>query len=57
MDAQEYDRFGDILSQMLKKYRNQDFKDDMLKRSVIEHLLVLLELNDECAKLDDKGWL
>jgi rRNA pseudouridine-1189 N-methylase Emg1 (Nep1/Mra1 family) len=57
MDARDYDRMADLLAQMLNKYRNQPFKDDMLKRSVIEHLVVLLQLNDECAKLDDKGWL
>jgi hypothetical protein len=57
MDPKEYDRIADLLMQIRKKYDNTAFQDQMLKRSVLEHIDALLSMNDECGQLAGNGWL
>ena len=57
MDAQEYDRIADLLMQIRKKYNKQPMNDKRLKQSILEHIDVLLKMNDTCAVFDAKGLL
>jgi len=57
MDAKEYDRIADLLMQIRKKYNKQPMEDKRLKQSILEHIDVLLKMNDTCAVFDAKGLL
>ena len=57
MDAKEYDRIADLLMQIRKKYNKLPMEDKRLKQSILEHIDALLNMNDNCATFDAKGWL
>lgn len=57
MDAKEYDRIADLLMQIRKKYNKLPMEDKKLKRSILEHIDVLLQMNDTCGVFDAKGLL
>lgn len=60
MDARKYDRFADLLTQILHEYAKlQAFtrvgKD--LRAEMLDLVMRSRELNDQIAAVDDKGWL
>ncbi len=57
MDAKEYDRIADLLMQIRKKYNKLPMEDKRLKQSILEHIDVLLQMNDTCGVFDAKGLL
>jgi hypothetical protein len=57
MDPQEYDRIADLLMQIRKKYNKLPMEDKRLKQSILEHIDVLLQMNDTCGVFDAKGLL
>lgn len=57
MDAKEYDRIADLLMQIRKKYNKLPMEDKKLKQSILEHIDVLLQMNDTCGVFDAKGLL
>ena len=60
MDPKSYDRIGDLLMQIRKKYAEMDPVSEENKQK-IEDMLDLINaalwLNDEIGELDGKGWL
>jgi hypothetical protein len=60
MDPKSYERIGDLLMQIRKKYAEMPAvsEENMTKiRVMLAHINSALLLNDEIAELDGKGWL
>lgn len=60
MDARDWDRIGDLLMQIRKKWANQPIKEQHNQERMdwmLEQIQHLLALNYKFAEFDDKGWL
>ena len=60
MDPKSYDRIGDLLMQIRKKYAEMEPVSEENKTKVkvmLAHINSALLLNDEIGELDGKGWL
>lgn len=60
MDPKSYERIGDLLMQIRKKYAEMEpvSEENQTKVKVmLAHINSALLLNDEIGELDGKGWL
>ena len=60
MDAQEYDRIADLLTQIANKIKNLQPEriPNVSKANMMYHyLLAALEINHKLAEDDARGWL
>ena len=60
MEPQDWDRIADLLMQIRAKYANLLPQLDENKdkhNDALDYLNALLQLNDDLATMDGKGWL
>lgn len=60
MDARKYDRFADLLTQILHEYSKLQAHTRVgkdLRAEMLDLIMRSRELNDQIAAVDDKGWL
>ncbi len=59
MDARDYDRIGDLLTQIHRKISQQPTSHNNManktREDMLDHLNILLLQNDLLAKADEKG--